>query len=248
VTPPHESRSRPPGFPDEIYLDESLNRGGYDIIGGLWLTRPNVLRLRRVIHSVRNRFNYHREFKWTKATGATLSPAYKELAQLVGDQIRAGRARFNCIVLTTRLIDYRTYHEKDKELGFYKFMHLLVRKRVDAGRSYLLYVDHRTTRRDDRLSTLQRTVNRGARTDYGLAYDCCRDVQALDSKTSDILQVVDLLVGAVGRQYVPESSVAKNFLAARIAKAIGKDDLTFASPPWERNFNIWRWTPSEHTK
>lgn len=233
-----------------MYLDESFNRRGYDIIGGLWLTRPNAIRLRRVIETVRNKFNYHREFKWTKATGATLSPAYKELAQLVGDQIRSGRATFNCIVLTTRLIDYRTYHERDKELGFYKFMHFLVRKRVDAGRSYVLYLDHRINRREDRLTTLRQTVNAGARKDYGLGYECCRDVQALDSKTNDILQVVDVLVGAVGwhyagRHYDSESCMAKNILADRIAKAIGKSDLTFASPPYERNFNIWRWTPKQ---
>ena len=236
-----------------MYLDESLNRGGYDIIGGLWLTRANAVRMRRVVEGVRNRFNYYREFKWTKATGATLSPVYKELAQLVGDQIRSGRASFNCIVLTTRLIDYRTYHERDKELGFYKFTHYLLRKRVEAGRSYLVYMDHRTNRRDDRLTTLKRTVNRGARSDYGLGYDCCRDVQAVDSKTNDILQVADLLVGAVGwhyagRHYDSESCMAKNILADRLAKGIGKSDLSFASAPWERNFNIWRWTPTKQAE
>ncbi len=242
------SPHKPPGAPIEVYCDESLDRGGYDLIGGLWLTPPNAQRLRRVIRGVRDRFNHRYEFKWTKATTADLSPAYRELAQKLADQILAGRTRFNCIVLPRQLIDYDTFHEGDRELGYYKFIHLLIRKRIEAGETYVVTLDRRTTRVENRLRDLRDVLNYCGRKDYGLAYDCCREVRARPSKEDDLLQAADVLLGAVGFHYAgghldQGSSLAKKILADRFAKAFGKPDLAFQSPPWEARFNIWLWQP-----
>lgn len=245
------SNERPAPAPQEVYLDESFNRGGYDLIGGLWMTQPAAKRVRGILAALRERHDYTDEIKWGKASGSELSPFYRDLARLVGDQIRSGRVRFNCIVLTRRLIKYRDYHDGDKELGFYKFMHLLVVKRVEAGSSYVVHADYRQNRKTNRLETLRDTVNRVARRDYGLGYDCCRDVRSVDSKIEDLVQLADVLLGAVGwhyagKHYQSDSSLSKNLLADLLAKSIGKDDFTFSSGPFERKFNIWRWTPEEH--
>lgn len=232
----------------EVYCDESLCRGGYDLIGGLWLTAANARRLRGIVDEIRRRFAHGHEFKWTKPSGTALSAVYRDLAQKLTDQLWAGRASFHCIVLERRLVDYRTYHDGDPELGYYKFVHLLARKRVVPGQSFVLYMDRRTTRRANRLSDLKRIINLAARKDYGLGYDCCLDVQARPSKDDDLLQVADVLLGAVGWHCAgahqnPASSMAKNELADRIANGIGRAHLALGSPPSEQRFNVWRWKP-----
>lgn len=243
----------PHGPPDEVYCDESLDRGGYDLIGGLWFTGPSARRLRKILARLREEHGYSYEFKWTKPSGERLPSVYRALAKALTDQVVSGRARFHCIAMERRLIDYRTFHEGDRELGYYKFMELLLRKRVQPGRTYLVYVDRRTTRLSDRLSTLRRVLNRTARRECGIAYDCCRSVEARAAKDDDLLQVSDLLLGAVGWHYArrhlhPDSSQAKNELADLIARGIGKPHLCLDSPPSERCFNVWRWRPKAEGK
>lgn len=241
---------RPPEEPDEIYCDETLARGPYDLMGGLWLTAANARRMRRAIEEVRRAHNFPYEFKWKKAAGTRLSGSYRDFAQKLTDQIWARRARFNCIAIQRRLVDMEKFHERDHELAYYKFMTLLIRKRVQPGRSFVVYLDHRTTRNADRLSDMKRVINAWAKADHGITYDCCRDVQAISSKTDDLLQATDVILGAVGFHYCdghrdPNSSMGKNILAERIAHGIRRPHLHFASPLYEEPFNIWRWSPSK---
>jgi hypothetical protein len=146
-------------------------------------------------------------------------------------------------------VDYRKYHDKDRELAFYKFLTLLLRKRVMPGKKYIVYLDRRTDRQPNRLLDLKRILNTMARKEHSLRYDCCRDVQALDSKKEVLLQAADVILGAVGWHYArshedPTSCSAKNILADRVAKGIGRAHLAFTSGPNERKFNVWRWDPN----
>lgn len=241
---------KPPGPPVEVYCDETLDRGGFDLIGGLWIPRPKARRLREIIRGIRDQYNYPYEFKWKKAGGTRLSPAYKELVTKVMDQIMARRMAFHCIAIRKELVDYDRFHEGDPELGYYKFVHWLMRKRIQPGETYIITMDRRTTREDNRLIDLRRVLNHCGRKDHGLGHDCCREVRAKPSGEDDLLQVADVLLGAVGYHYGgyhrdSEASIAKNDLADRIAGALQKPDLCFASPKSERRFNIWRWSPQE---
>lgn len=247
------SRERPLGPPVEIYCDESLRRGGYDLIGGLWLTQPNARRLRSIIQGIREQYNHWYELKWRKATGRSLSPAYKELASKLTDQIMARRVSFNCIVLRRDLLDYDTFHEGDRELGYYKFVHWLVRKRIVPGEIYRLTMDWRTTRKDHRLSDLRDVLNACGRKDHSLGYDCVREVRAQPSKEDDLVQATDVLLGAVGFHYARRhrgrgGSAAKNDLADRIAHGIQRPSLDFASHRSEKRFNVWRWSPRQESR
>ena len=66
------STHKPLGYPVEIYCDESLDRRGYDILGGLWVTRASAIRFRRKAARIRNEESYYCEVKWTKASGSLM--------------------------------------------------------------------------------------------------------------------------------------------------------------------------------
>lgn len=240
---------KPRGYPVEVYCDESLDRGGFDVYGGLWLTRPKAIRLRQKMHQLRERYRYHREFKWQKASGSELSPVYREFAEMLVDHVRSGNgAGFHCIVIPRALIDYKTFHNGDRELAMYKFWNLLFRKRVEAGATYLITLDRRTDQVKTRLSELRSVLNNCGRQDHNLRYDCCRDVQAMDSKDEVLVQAADLLVGAVGfhaaeRDRQPNTSPAKVELCERMALKLGRDRVSVATAASERGFNVWRWRP-----
>jgi hypothetical protein len=232
----------------EIYCDETLNRGGYDLIGGLWVTPAQASRLRRKIAHLRTVCRYRHEFKFQKASG-NLSPAYVQLVQMLGDHFVSGyNGNFHCIAIKRSDVDFATFHEGDKELGFYKFYTLLICKKVRPGETYLLNVDERSNRGKTRLLDMRTVVNRTSRRDLRLAYDCLRDVQARDSKTDDLLQAADVLLGLVGYHVGglhlrSGMSLAKAQLAERLAGRLNRSSLAEPCLPSVKGVNVWIWQP-----
>lgn len=230
-----------------VFCDESLQRGGYDLLGGIWATYHNAKRFRRTLSVLRRHHRYVHEFKWTRV-GGRVSPSYRDAIEKTMQYVNARRIAFHCIVIRRSDIDLQTYHLGDHELSYYKFLNLLLHKRVEPGCEYHIALDRRTTRRSDRLSDLKKVLNAWTRRELGIGYDCCASVRALDSKQDDLLQIADLLLGAVGyhvaeSHLLPNASRGKMEIADQICSALGRRSLGLGTPAFEQCFNVWRWSP-----
>ncbi|HSW44850.1 MAG TPA: DUF3800 domain-containing protein [Phycisphaerae bacterium] len=60
----------------------------------------------------------------------------------------------------------------------------------------MAHFNRRTT--SFKFETLRAILNRGIRKKYGRKVDVVRSIEAVDSKDSDVLQVADVLMGAIG--------------------------------------------------
>jgi hypothetical protein len=92
----------------EVYGDESLKRGGFDLLGALSLSAAEAADLRRAVTELRASTiapNPYGEMKWTKCSGATENPLFAAAIDLTMSRIRQGRARFKCIVIDRSLVD-----------------------------------------------------------------------------------------------------------------------------------------------
>ncbi|HET7228542.1 MAG TPA: DUF3800 domain-containing protein [Longimicrobium sp.] len=232
----------------EVYGDESLKRGHYDLLGGLWIPARHAVTLREAIAEVRTRHGCTVEIKWTKCSGSSVHPVYAEVVDLVMAAIDAGRAKFKCIVIDRRLVDNAAWNDGDRELGYFKAWWTLLLSRVQPGWRYRVRLDALNLQRSGRLLTLRDTLNAAAMRDRGLGYPCCESVEPRDSKKDDLIQVVDLLTGAVGFHYAaghlaPGASRGKIEMAERLCAALGKPGLCFESKPSETSFNVWKWRP-----
>lgn len=247
---PHPPFARRPELPRvEVYGDESLKRGPYDLLGGLWIPARHAEPLRAAITAARERHACTTgEVKWTKCSGSSPHPLYLELVDLVGTTIAAGRAKYKCIVIDRRLVDNATWNDGDRELGYFKAWWTLLLSRVQPGWLYRVRLDALNLQRSGRLQTLRDTLNAAAIRDRGLDYPCCESVESRDSKKDDLIQVVDLLTGAVGFHYAgghraPGASRGKIELAERICTVMDKPSLCIESKPSESGFNVWKWVP-----
>lgn len=143
------------------------------------------------------------------------------------------------------------YHDNDGERFYYHCYYQLLRKRAKLGESYVVRMDHRTTRRKDRLSDLKMISNRGIRKELGISHDMILDIQPRPSKNDDILQAVDVLLGAIGFHFAgghrkDRASMAKCALADRFCQRLGVRSLGLASPsPNDGPVNNWVWQPSK---
>ena len=113
---------------------------------------------------------------------------------------------------------------------------------MDMGNRYMVFTDDRSNRRKNRLSDLKMQLNT-----YGLERgnnSLVANVEPLQSKKSEELQTVDLLLGAVG--YALEgytTNTGKRSLVTHIEKQLGlpSEEATALSEHRGRGtgFNTW---------
>ena len=112
----------------------------------------------------------------------------------------------------------------------------------DHARRLVVHLDHRNSSYS--LDTLKAVLNRGMKKKFQHPAQPFVAVEPRDSKTTDLIQIADLLLGAVGFQknglhLLAGSKAAKIELAAYIAEKAGMDDLTWDTPRRNHRFTIW---------
>jgi hypothetical protein len=223
-----------------VYTDESrLNGDRFMLIGGLWIGAGSDAGLRSRVAAWRTASNMLRELKWTKISQGKLAE-YKSFADIF---FAERNLSLHCIAIDTDLVDYEVHCDGDSELGFYKFYFQLLSHRCLRGNGYTVFVDHRNNRNPNRLVDLQRCVNA-----WCAKKKNCQpivDLQPRDSKSEDMLQLADVLLGAVGYCCnARNESPAKCGFVKHLANKIGRK-LSAPTPPWERKINVWHWKPAE---
>jgi hypothetical protein len=234
-----------------IFGDESVKRGPFDVLGALWLPRREANELRTRLAGYRKEFtdpHPNAEMKWKKCARDRPKPLYLAAVDDVLGLIQERRACFKCIVVQRGLVRHREWNGGDKGLSVAKAWHLLLRSRTRRGCQYTVTLDAQALYRESSFAELRTVLNHCARKDHGIFCAPYLSVEPLDSKKDDVLQVVDLLTGAVGYHWAeddrePNASPGKVMLAAHIARQLGRRNLRTPSGRKNSRFNIWRWTP-----
>lgn len=226
----------------EVYCDESrqelFTQAGSDIeaytlIGSLWLKADSRRQYNSEIKDIRKRHSIYREFKWTKVSQKNV-PFCCDLVRFFykeGDNLR-----FRCIVLPVKDLDAAKFHEADNELMFYKFYYQLLHHWILDNNKYRIYVDMKTNRVRRRLNTLRQCL------DNANIMSEVEFVQALPSQEVQLIQLTDLLTGAVGyRFHSGRNSQAKEEVLREVEKGLGHE----INPTTRdcRKFNIFRFVP-----
>lgn len=226
-----------------VYTDESRLKGErYMLIGGLWVPASAEPVLRADIERFRAATNLTAELKWKKVSRTKL-PLYEDFANIF---FRHCDAVFHCIVVDVTLLDYATFSRGDDELGFYKFYYQLISRKLVHGSEYLVFTDERRNRKSSRLDVLKICVNRWWAKENGMpAAQPVRTVEPRNSKSEDLIQLVDVLLGAVGYVWNGHSaSPPKLALVRHLERSLGSPSLGLPTPRSSRKFNIWHWRPS----
>ena len=223
----------------QIYCDESRQENFhrrddpniYVLIGGVWLPADLRRALKGKIRDLRDRHNLHGEFKWNKVSPSRLG-FYTDLVDL----FFAEDIRFRCIVLQVSELDAVQFHQADNELMFYKFYYQLIHHWILDRNRYRIFVDLKTSRVHNRLQVLHRCLQNSNLTSDVVS------VQALPSDELDILQLADVLIGAVGYRFHREhGSRAKKAVCERVEKHIGHG-IGPTTKGYEK-FNVFRFRP-----
>lgn len=237
------------GMVYHIYCDESRQtQDRFMLLGGLILLASDENDMAERFRSFRQEREMYAELKWTKVSGQKLTE-YQAFVDIFFDVWEQGRTHFHAMALDTQKINHRKYNKGDAELGFYKFYYQLLLRRFGdwyydnkEEQRFIVYLDYRTTKY--KLGALQLILNRGMQKEYKARTKPFVSIEPLDSHHSEMIQLTDVLMGAIGFQkngyhLRTETKEAKKLLAAYIAERAGLPNLQDGTGNEPHGFSLW---------
>lgn len=218
------------------------------VLGGLIIPDRELQAFQVTMASYRETSNMRSELKWTKVKRQKLEQ-YQALVDRFFALNNSNRVRFHSMIIDNHQVDHRRHSAGDSEVGFYKFyyqllLHCFGRKYCLPNRPVRLAVtlDERTS--SYCLLQLKRFLNNGMSWTYTPGIKPFVSIEPCDSKKSDLLQLVDVMIGAVGwcrngYRLMPTSGAGKNALCEYITRRAGLIDLSTDTILSSSRFSIW---------
>ncbi len=227
------------------FSDESCADGNhrYMIIGGILCRSFDAHRLSARIAAIRAECRFRESIQWK-----SLNEGKFETAKRIIDVFLEGNASrkldFNCIVFDQTKVKHGVFNENDPDLGFFKFLYQHYnkhRRMFGHASSYRCFHGNRETAYD--MNEMRKVLNNAASqdADYGVAP--YKIVEFRKVKETNLLQMADLLIGAVGFEIHEKGLVRPDSPKARLAAYLRKecpcDSLAVPTKQPDRGFSIW---------
>ena len=228
-----------------VYCDESchMERDGIPVMawGAISCEAHVVRELSECIRILKIEHGLARDFeaKWTK-----VSPAKAEFYLALVDLFLADkRLRFRGLVVPDkRRLKHTTFNQSHDD-WYYKMYFTMLRPLFTATHRYHIYLDVKDTHGGPKTRMLHEIL---ANSLYDFDREVIERVQQVRSHESELLQIGDILVGALtyaNRDLVGSS--AKLAILTRLRESLGPNVLTNTSAFKAVKFNILIWSSRE---
>ncbi len=207
------------------------------VFGAIKCDADQVANAIKQIKSLRVVHNYHTEIKWTKLHTKHL-PFYKALINLFFD---CHFLKFKAtVVLDKNLLDHEKYNNGSHADFYYKMAYYSLRDFLSTpNTTYQIYFDYVDTQGNNKASRLRDILINRMHGNLELS------TQVIRSHESNLIQLCDLLIGAIGyvnRNDLAHLSSIKNQIIEHL-KVKSHRSLNIASAPWEEKFNLFLFSP-----
>ena len=227
----------------DIYIDESSQtKNRYLVLGGIGVPKLSVSEANHALAQARLPQLPHGEMKWGKISSGKIN-AYGRTVKAFFDDPALKGLHFHSLVVDTHALDHNRYNLGSREIGFNKELYYLATKfaRLYKDRLFHLYPDYRDT--NQRPEDLRTILNHGRRKSGDTRDWPFRRCQFRNSKETPLLQLVDLLTGAVawsvnGHASAPNTSPAKARIADYVLRRAGITDALKGTAITGK-FTIW---------
>lgn len=226
-----------------IYCDESSvdnPKSKFMVIGSLYVERNKAVEIKNKLKEIRKEYHINGELKWTK-TSSRVQLFYKALFDYIFS-LPESSLSYRCIVINKENIDYKKYHQQDKDLAFYKFYYYLFKNKLSMDNEYYIFVDFKPSIDKNAVRRLGEFLS------FTKSIGKIKHIQAYPSNDNIFIQVSDILTGAVSfAKNKIGTSQNKKKLSEIIASSVKKDNLDFCSVSCnhDEKFNIFCIMPKE---
>ncbi|MEY8095839.1 DUF3800 domain-containing protein [Falsihalocynthiibacter sp. S25ZX9] len=226
-----------------IYCDESCHlendRQQVMVLGGVYCDVSEIRRISSAIRGIKDRHQIAPgfEIKWTKVSNGAL-PFYRELIAFF---LNDTSLRFRGVLVPDKAILDHAAHDQTHDEWYYKMYFLMLRYVFSAPHSYNVYLDIKDTRGSKKVQHMHEVLCNSI---HDFDHQTIHRVQQIRSHESPILQLADLLIGAVAYQNRGlVESAAKMQLIEDLKLRLGENILSRSSSFGATKFNLFRWEP-----
>ncbi|MDY4606208.1 DUF3800 domain-containing protein [Clostridium tertium] len=232
-----------------IYCDESchLEKDNSDVmlLGALSCESEYKDMICQDIRNIKRKYikDSKIEVKWTKVSNSKID-LYKELIDyFFGSEY----LHFRIVVATgKKSLNHIKYNNGNQNEWYYKMYYLLLDKMCDVDSTCRIFIDVKDTNGGPTIRKLHNVLcaNR-----YDYKKDIIKGIDQVNSERVDLMQIADILIGAIGFYHRglynnKNNSLAKKELVDHLIKYINKSSIKNGTSRFERKFNIFIWEPN----
>jgi hypothetical protein len=164
----------------------------------------------------------------------------------------ANHIHFHALIFDSHKTDYKRIGERDSDKVLSRlYYQLLVHKFAKIypnTEGMCVCLDHRNS--STPLEDLRRMINATLARDHNITHGPVKQLVSMDSCCDDILQINDVILGAVcaarnGKHLLVETREAKRTIAQQVLDKSGLKTFERSSPRGVRRFSVWAFDGSK---
>ena len=229
----------------DVYCDESCHlendHKNVMTLGALWCLDDIKKEMFSHIRKIKEKHSLSKEFeiKWTKVSPAKVA-FYKEVLNFFFDE---DALHFRAVIIKNKdQLDHAKYENQSHDDWYYNMFFCLLNVIFEPYSQYKIYLDKKDTRSGEKISRLHDIL---CSSKYDFSKEIIKKVQSVHSHEIELLQLADLLIGAVGyANRGLQSSQAKLELISLIRKRSGYS-LSSTTLLKEEKVNLFFWKPKK---
>ena len=238
---------------DFIFVaDEAcISNDRYTVVGGICMHKNTVDQVLNTLSKYRKDYNMLAELKWSKISPQKLLE-YEFLVDYFFAMNNVNHLQFYCLVFDSHQWNHKKFNDGDRDVGLSKlYYQLMLHKFVkNCGKSGTCYA-----RIDKRNSTtviedVRKMINKAAYSKFGYCDSPLKQIVPMDSKNCDILQLNDVILGAVGaarngKHLLGGGNQAKKAIAKKVIELSGLENFSIDTPSNITRFTVWNFKHSK---
>lgn len=230
-----------------VYCDESCHlekdSSPVMILGAMYCLEERKKQIYDEIRAIKRKHNISSffEVKWTKVSESKIEFYLELLDYFWNNQDLLYRG---LVASGKQLLDHDKYNGGDYDLWYYKMYYRMLDPVISPNEKYHIMVDIKDTRGGKRVAKLREVLCNNI---YDFKKEVIDQIGQINSKESEILQLADLINGALafyhrGLADNPDSNLGKIKFVRALQKHVNLDTNTKYG---ERKFNLFIWEPKE---
>jgi hypothetical protein len=228
-----------------VYCDESCHlendHKNVMTLGALWCLDEAKKDMFDRIRTIKKNHGLSKDFeiKWTKVSPAKVD-FYKDLLSFFFDE---PVLHFRAVVIKDKdQLDHSRFENQDHDTWYYKMFFCLLNVVFEPHSRYRIFLDKKDTRSGEKIIKLHDVL---CNSKYDFSKEIIETVQSVHSHEVELLQLADLLIGAVGyANRELKTSSAKMELISLIRERTGYS-LTSTTLFKEEKMNLFFWKPKK---
>ena len=233
-----------------FFADEScISNDRFTVVGGVCVRKAAIPKIHQNIQAFRDTHNMHSELKWTKISNQK-EAEYRAFVDLFFALNNANMVHFHSIIFDSHKANHKKFNDGDADIGLSKLYYQLILHRFSkyyphAG-GMCVCLDRRNS--STSLNDLRGMLNAGIAKTHVVTGSPIKQVLSQDSHADDILQLNDVILGAVGAAHNGKHNLvtgraSKRAIASLVLEKSGLEAFEQDSARGVTRFSVWNMRP-----